>query len=115
MKKNLFTLISLIALLAIILAACTPANVEGQTNVDEVVSSDTPLPQPPSTQAVSPEDIAPPPAPPTEDVAPKPPGELPAIPAVQFGPGSDWFRPTPPEGIRLASGKVQLFKFSAVW
>ena len=41
--------------------------------------------------------------------------ELPSIPSVQFGPGDDWFRPTNPADIQMASGNVQFFEFSAVW
>ena len=115
MKKNPFILISLLVIFGIILAACTPADTGNQPGGGEVVGSDTTSPpQPPSTQAVSPGDTVAPPAPPTEDLAPKPPEELPPIPPVSFGPGSDWFRPTPPGEIQLASGKVQLFEFSIV-
>jgi hypothetical protein len=39
---------------------------------------------------------------------------LPEVPLVEL-PGDSWFQPTPPGQIRLASGKVQLFDFSAVW
>lgn len=29
--------------------------------------------------------------------------------------GENWFNPTPPEEIQLASGQLQFFEFSAVW
>ena len=41
--------------------------------------------------------------------------ELPLIPSVHLGSGDDWFRPTNPADIQLASGNVQFFEFSAVW
>ncbi len=115
MMKNHFILVSLVAILGIGLVACTSANVSNQPGEGEVVGSDTTSTQPPSTQAISPWETVLPPAAPTEDVAQKPIEELPPIPVVQFGPGNDWFRPTPPEEIQLASGGVQLFEFSAVW
>jgi hypothetical protein len=112
MKKYPYILILLITLLAVILAACTPADVGDQSKAGEMDGADVLVTQPPSTESVS--DMKEP-TPATEDVAPKQPEELPAIPEVKFGAGSDWFRPTPPEGIQLASGGVQLFEFSAVW
>ena len=118
MNKNRSTLISLIALLAIILVACQTGDIGGQPDSEDAVgvgvvatesspTEEVPFAQPVDTQA--------PPPPPTEDVTPKQPEELPSIPVVQFGPGSDWFRPTPPGEIQLASGGIQLFEFSAVW
>ena len=112
MNKSRYILISLVALSAIILTSCSTADVVDQTNGGEVDIPDILATQPPGTESVS--DVKAP-ASATEDVEPKQPAELPAIPEARFGPGSDWFRPTPPEGIQLASGGVQLFEFSAVW
>ena len=41
--------------------------------------------------------------------------EILPIPEVEFGPGDAWFQPTDPAAIKLVSGKVQFFEFSAVW
>lgn len=37
------------------------------------------------------------------------------IPVVTYENEDDWFVPTPPEEITLASGQVQVFEFSAKW
>lgn len=50
-----------------------------------------------------------------ETQSPPSPQELPDIPLIEYGPGDAWFRPTDPSQIQLASGKVQVFKFSASW
>ncbi len=115
MKKNHFILISLIGILGISLVACSTASPSDQQSGGEVVGSDTTSTQSPSPQPVPQGETDVPPATPTEDFVPKPTEELPPIPVVQFGSGSDWFRPTPPEEIQLTSGGLQLFEFSAVW
>lgn len=117
MNKNRSTFIMLIALSTIILAACATVGVSNQPNEGEILGPGVVVPEPSPTEEISgiqAQDTQVPP-PPTEDVTANQPEELPSIPVVQFGPGSDWFRPTPPGEIQLASGGIQLFEFSAVW
>jgi hypothetical protein len=118
MKKKRHILISIIAISAILLAAYATAVVENQLNREEAVGSNVVSTQQLSMDEapdVKVQDTETPPTPTTEEVTPNKPEELLPIPVVQFGPGRDWFRPTPPEKIQLASGRVQLFEFSAVW
>ncbi|MBI3158595.1 MAG: hypothetical protein HYZ26_03220 [Chloroflexi bacterium] len=93
---------------ALVLAACGDQPAEEadlpqpQVQIStSTISPTTAIGAPPETGVPSPESVL--------DL-----DNLPDVPHIEL-PGNDWFQPTPPGQIQLASGKVQLFDFSAVW
>jgi hypothetical protein len=119
MKKRQYLILTLIVLMGLILAACNGADaVEVQPDQGEMPSSADV-----ASDSVAENDATELPTQATEDTIvaagnetpPPPPGDLPEIPMVDSGPGSAWFKPTDPSEFKLATGQVQVIKFSAVW
>jgi hypothetical protein len=50
---------------------------------------------------------------PAEVPADNPPASLPVIPRLNLG--ANWFQPTNPIGVQVASGGIQIIEFSAYW
>ncbi len=50
---------------------------------------------------------------PADAPADNPPASLPVIPRIDLG--ANWFQPTNPIGVKVASGQLQIIEFSAYW
>jgi len=122
MKKSNLVLFSFFLFSAMILVSCNGKDKTeiqlGETENPDMGDVATELPTVKVTEPLTSTTSEPPAATAevTEETQSLPsPQELPDIPLVDYGPGDAWFRPTDPSQIQLASGKVQVFKFSASW